>query len=62
MSKALVIYIAVTLSGLLLGWGFAGQFQEALGNQPSERPAIWMLCFGLGFPASVWLFLRDTLR
>lgn len=62
MSKSLVIYIAAAIGGAIMGWGFAGQFQEAFNQPPSEHPAIWMLAFGLGSPASLWLFMRDVIR
>lgn len=58
MSNAVVIYITAALFGVLMGWGFAVPLREIVDAAPRDNPALWMLAFGLGSPAAVWLFLR----
>lgn len=62
MKYVLIIYIAATLLGVLTGWGFAVPLRDIVDAPPRDNPWLWMLIFGLVSPASVWLFLRDTIR
>jgi len=58
MSNAAIGYIATALFGLLAGWFFAVTLREILDASPRTNPALWMLVFGLGSPAAMWLFNR----
>lgn len=62
MSNAVIIYILAALFGVLAGWGFAVPLREIFEATPRDNPGLWMLIFGFGSPAAVWLFLRPSFK